>query len=70
MSSSIRLLSFFCFLFGSAAAAMAAAAPPPETSVYLSWESTVYPDGGMYEGLMKEGQCHGTGVFQYADGDR
>jgi len=49
---------------------MAAAAPPPETSVYLSWESTVYPDGGMYEGLMKEGQCHGTGVFQYADGDR
>jgi hypothetical protein len=64
---------------------------------YLSWESTVYPDGGMcvtlarwpactrkaaarsltlvserrrYEGLMKDGQCHGKGVFQYADGDR
>ena len=23
-----------------------------------------------YEGLMKDGQCHGKGVFQYADGDR
>ena len=42
----------------------------PEPGVYLSWESTVYPDGGMYEGLMKDGQCHGKGVFQYADGDR
>ena len=30
-----------------------------EQGVYLSWESTVYPDGGAYEGLMKDGQCHG-----------
>lgn len=84
---------------------------------YLAWESTCYPDGGKYEGLMKvrpcrrarrlqpravdkehcgrvwgwlsrvryralkniatllcfasqDGQCHGKGVFQYADGDR
>ena len=41
-----------------------------EQGVYLSWESTVYPDGGAYEGLMKDGQCHGKGVFMYADGDR
>jgi len=41
-----------------------------EAETYISWESTVYPDGGMYEGLMKDGQCHGKGVFQYADGDR
>lgn len=41
-----------------------------ENEIYISWESTVYPDGGMYEGLMKDGQCHGKGVFQYADGDR
>ena len=42
----------------------------PEPGVYLTWESTVYPDGGLYEGLVKDGQCHGKGVFQYADGDR
>jgi hypothetical protein len=27
-------------------------------------------DRRRYEGLMKDGQCHGKGVFQYADGDR
>lgn len=41
-----------------------------DNEIYISWESTVYPDGGMFEGLMKDGQCHGKGVFQYADGDR
>lgn len=36
----------------------------------VAWESVVYPDGGKYEGLMKEGQCHGRGIFLYPDGDR
>eukprot|EP00898_Chlorokybus_atmophyticus_P002246 jgi/Chlat1/3021/Chrsp201S03271 len=40
-------------------------------SKYITWESVVYPDGAMYEGLMKEGGvCQYRGVFMYKDGDR
>mmetsp|Transcript_6765 Transcript_6765/g.22457 ORF Transcript_6765/g.22457 Transcript_6765/m.22457 type:complete len:363 (-) Transcript_6765:539-1627(-) len=44
---------------------------PDELEVpdYVGWESFVFPDGGTYEGLMSNGQCHVKGVFKYADGD-
>jgi hypothetical protein len=37
-------------------------------SVYCAWESVVYPDGGKYEGLMKDGQAHGRGIYLYPQG--
>jgi hypothetical protein len=37
-------------------------------SVYCAWERVVYPDGGKYEGLMKDGQAHGRGIYLYPQG--
>jgi hypothetical protein len=46
--------------------------PPSQAPLALRTPLTGWYEGHgrRYEGLMKDGQCHGTGVFQYADGDR
>lgn len=36
----------------------------------VSWESVQWPDGGSYEGLVKDERCHVRGVFNYPDGAR
>eukprot|EP00854_Cymbomonas_tetramitiformis_P016737 gene16737-19881_t len=38
------------------------------TEVYISWESTVYPDGGIFEGEYKEGLMDGLGVYRWSNG--
>lgn len=37
-------------------------------NVFVAWESTCYPDGGKYEGLMRDGVAHGRGIYLYPTG--
>ena len=39
-------------------------------SVTLKWDSVRWPDGATYEGLTRDGQCHGSGVLTLRDKSR